>query len=69
MTHGGINSVYEGAYHGVPLLLTPLWGDQAGNAARVTTAGFGEYINIRTGDYFTAEYIAEQMGTILDNPR
>ena len=69
MTHGGVNSIYEAAYHGVPMLIAPLWGDQAGNALKVKTAGFGESVNIRTGDNFTAEYIAAQLNRILDNPR
>jgi len=69
MTHGGLNSVYEATYHRVPMLLTPLWGDQVGNAAKVKLAGFGESIDIKTGVNFTAEMIVNLINKILDDPR
>jgi zeaxanthin glucosyltransferase len=48
ITHGGLNSVLESAYAGVPMLLVPLnnkW-DQNGNAARVVHHGLGIKINL-----------------------
>ena len=37
LTHGGSNSLYEGAYHGVPLIgMAAPWGDQLDNVAKAT---------------------------------
>ncbi len=32
LTHGGIHSMYEAIYHGVPTVVVPLAADQADNA-------------------------------------
>ena len=36
VTHAGSNSIYEAAYHGMPVVCIPLIADQADNAARVS---------------------------------
>ena len=69
MTHGGSNSVHEAAYHGVPMLVTPLWGDQFGFADKVKTAGFGESMDIKVNAKFTAESVAELINKLIDNPK
>ena len=35
VTHGGSNSIYEAAYHAVPIVAVPVFGDQPGNSAKV----------------------------------
>ncbi len=35
LTHAGINSLYEAAYHGKPIVSVPLIVDQPANAAKV----------------------------------
>ncbi|ODN03640.1 UDP-glucuronosyltransferase 2B14 [Orchesella cincta] len=40
MTHGGLLSVQEAVYHGVPLLGLPVFGDQDINVAQAENAGF-----------------------------
>ena len=37
LTHAGINSLYEAAYHGKPVVSVPLIVDQPANAAKVRT--------------------------------
>ena len=41
ITHGGLSSVREAIYFGVPMLVFPGWNDQPGNAARVVWHGLG----------------------------
>ena len=40
LTHGGRNSLEESAYHGVPIVGVPLFGDQHDNLVRATRHGF-----------------------------
>ncbi|KAJ1057313.1 hypothetical protein K5549_022068 [Capra hircus] len=39
ITHGGSNGVYEAIYHGIPMVGTPLFADQADNIARMKSKG------------------------------
>lgn len=41
ITHGGLSSVREAIYFGVPMLVFPCWNEQPGNAARVIHHGLG----------------------------
>ena len=51
LTHGGINSLLEAAYHGVPVVMLPLMADQLDNAMRAEELGMG--LTIRPGDNLT----------------
>jgi glucuronosyltransferase len=41
ITHAGVNSVQEAAYHGVPVVCVPFVGEQLDNAAAAEYHGFG----------------------------
>jgi UDP:flavonoid glycosyltransferase YjiC (YdhE family) len=69
MTHGGSNSVHEGAYHGIPLLNTPLWGDQFGFAQKCMAAGFAKSIDITKNAQFTAQQIVDLVTELIENPK
>ncbi|XP_071991090.1 UDP-glucuronosyltransferase 3A1-like [Engystomops pustulosus] len=44
VTHGGLNSLMEAIYHGVPVLGIPLFGDQPDNLVKIKAKLMGEYI-------------------------
>lgn len=44
ITHGGYNSVREAIRAGVPMVVTPLFGDQLDNARKVAELGLGEQV-------------------------
>lgn len=48
LSHVGHNSIYEAAYHGVPVVGFPLWSDQPENARQITRAGMGLCVDINT---------------------
>ncbi|MBW9153496.1 glycosyl transferase (plasmid) [Clostridium estertheticum] len=47
ITHGGMNSVNESMYYGVPMLVVPIGNDQPSVANRIAELGLGERINKR----------------------
>ena len=46
ITHGGNNGQFEALYHGVPMLVLPVFAEQPANARRVKYKGYGEYLNL-----------------------
>ncbi len=64
LTHGGMNSVNEALWHGVPLLVYPQHGDQHLVAARVAQLGAG--LVLRCGDIEPAT-LREMAAAILSN--
>lgn len=64
ITHGGLNSIYEASFHGVPMVLIPLFGDQFDNAISIENVGMGEKINIKET---TAEKIIDKVHQVLNN--
>jgi MGT family glycosyltransferase len=63
VTHGGANSVMEGMYHGVPLLVVPLTSDQPLQADLVARAGAG--IAVERTD-LTTDSALSALGRLLD---
>lgn len=41
LSHGGLNSIYEAMYHGVPVVGVPLFGDHYDSMTRVAAKGMG----------------------------
>ncbi|XP_060850466.1 UDP-glycosyltransferase UGT5-like isoform X2 [Rhopalosiphum padi] len=66
ITHGGILSLIEAIYHGVPMLSIPVFGDQAHNSMEAESRGFALYV-----PYFelTAEAFGTKLQQILRDPR
>lgn len=59
LTHGGLNSVREALWFGVPMLLFPFHNDGFGNAARARYHKIGQIGSIKRMD-------AEQIGLMID---
>lgn len=45
MSHGGLLGLSESVYCGVPIVLTPMYGDQSHNAAAAKSRGIGSIVN------------------------
>jgi MGT family glycosyltransferase len=61
VTHGGMNSVQEGLYHGVPLAIAPQGADQFWISARASELGAALVLN-------GAGAIFDSVREILSNP-
>ena len=66
VSHVGHNSLYESAYHGVPLVAVPLAGDQPANAMKAEHFGLGLAV-----DYIStnAQQMFETIELIISEPR
>ena len=64
-THGGINSIYEAAFHGVPIVALPLIGDQLDNVNKAISKGFAERVRLP----LTPENVFGPLQKIINDPR
>ncbi|XP_030748578.1 UDP-glucuronosyltransferase 2C1-like [Sitophilus oryzae] len=68
VTHGGLLSITETIYHGVPILAIPIFGDQPMNAEIAQSAGYGLKLSYTEKD-FTEEKFSHALDEILYNPK
>ncbi|XP_067636130.1 UDP-glycosyltransferase UGT5-like isoform X3 [Eurosta solidaginis] len=66
ITHGGMGSVVEAQYHGVPMVGIPLFGDQPSNMANVERSGYGLSVDYLT---LTEESLNTAIQEVLNNPK
>ncbi|XP_063816961.1 UDP-glucuronosyltransferase 3A1-like isoform X2 [Pseudophryne corroboree] len=64
VTHGGLNSLMEAVYHGVPVLGIPLFGDQFDNLVRITAKHMGTFIPVLE---IKSESFANTMRHVIEN--
>lgn len=64
--HGGLNGMFESIYHGVPMILSPFFGDQFDNARIAKDAGFAEVLPLKKA---TAEQLVSVIHYVLTDPR
>ncbi|WML37950.1 glycosyltransferase [Neobacillus sp. OS1-2] len=65
ITHGGMNSVHEGLYYGVPLIVIPQSADQPVIAEQVARIGAGIQLQMES---LTAKQLSEAVEYMLDQP-
>lgn len=66
ISHGGLNSIQDGLYFGVPLLLCPRQEEQTLNASRAVELGAGLMLRQKQ---LTAENFHQAVSQLLDEPR
>ena len=64
--HAGASGVAEAAYHGVPMICSPFFGDQFYNARGVEYMGLGEILSVKTT---TADQLVEMINKVLTEKR
>ena len=65
ITHGGMNSVNEAIYFGVPMIVLPIGNDQPTVAKQVQACGLGRELAIRSID---SAHLQEAVEDVLSNP-
>ncbi|CAB3377023.1 Hypothetical predicted protein [Cloeon dipterum] len=65
ITHGGRLSTQEASYHGVPLVVIPIFADQYKNGAKAINTGVGVSLEFLK---FTKEKFAQAIQEVLNNP-
>ncbi|XP_076275158.1 UDP-glycosyltransferase UGT5-like [Rhynchophorus ferrugineus] len=68
ITHGGLLSIIETIYHGVPILAIPVFGDQPANAERAVYSGYALKLDYHGND-FTEKRLNSLIDELLNNPK
>ena len=66
VSHVGHNSLYESAYHGVPVVAVPFFADQQGNAKKTTHVGLGLDVDWKTSN---AQKLFETIESVITEQR
>ncbi|XP_041118137.1 UDP-glucuronosyltransferase 1-6-like [Polyodon spathula] len=64
MTHGGTHGIYEGICNGVPMVMLPLFGDQADNVQRMASRGVGVVLSIHD---MTSQSLLDALNTVIND--
>uniref|UniRef100_A0A182WIL7 Uncharacterized protein n=1 Tax=Anopheles minimus TaxID=112268 RepID=A0A182WIL7_9DIPT len=65
ITHGGLGSITEAMYYGVPIVGIPMFGDQDGNVAQVVKEGWGVMVSF---DDLTEPLLSGAVQQVLSDP-
>ncbi|KAK5645032.1 hypothetical protein RI129_006332 [Pyrocoelia pectoralis] len=66
VTHGGLLSIIEAVYHGIPIVGIPIFGDQGMNVAIAKADGYGKVVEFST---LTEENFGNAVTEVLNNPK
>ncbi|XP_066488835.1 2-hydroxyacylsphingosine 1-beta-galactosyltransferase [Tiliqua scincoides] len=65
LSHGGLNSIFETMYHGVPVVGIPLFGDHYDTMTRVQAKGMGILLNWKT---VTGDELCDALVKVINEP-
>ncbi|CAG7716696.1 unnamed protein product [Allacma fusca] len=65
VTQGGQISAHQAAFHGIPMIIVPVWADQPFNAKALEYNGIGIHLEISE---ITKETLTRAFEELLDNP-
>lgn len=66
ITHGGLQSLQETIYNGVPILAFPLFGDGFANANKAARMGYGLKLDFTT---VTKQTITKSVEEVIRDPK
>ncbi|XP_029012753.1 2-hydroxyacylsphingosine 1-beta-galactosyltransferase [Betta splendens] len=66
LSHGGLNSIYEAMYHGVPVVGVPLFGDHYDTMTRVAAKGMGVMLHWK---YMSEEDLYAALTRVINDTR
>ncbi|XP_038212493.1 UDP-glucosyltransferase 2 isoform X2 [Zerene cesonia] len=66
VTHGGLLSMFETVYHGVPIVSIPVFCDHDSNAAKAEVDGYAKKLDLQ---YLTADKLYEAIKEVINEPR
>lgn len=66
VSHGGLGSIMESQYYGVPVLGIPMFGNQPGVVQGAVQEGWAVKVEYNT---LTEESVSEALQQLLGNPR
>lgn len=66
ISHGGLGSLVESKYHGVPVVGIPIFGDQEPNVDLIVNEGWAMKIKLET---LSKESLSGAIQEVLENPK
>lgn len=66
VTHGGLLSMYETVFHGVPIVTMPVFCDHDSNAAKAVVDGYAKRIDLQ---HLTTERLYEAIMEVITDPK
>lgn len=66
VTHGGLLSMFETVYHGVPVVTMPVFCDHDANAAKASTDGYALKLDLET---LTTEKLVRAIHKVIHDPK
>ncbi|XP_050677688.1 UDP-glucosyltransferase 2 [Leptidea sinapis] len=66
VTHGGLLSMFETVYHGVPIVTIPVFCDHDSNAAKAQVDGYAKKLDLQ---YLTSEKLYDAIKEVIDDPK
>ncbi|XP_046665677.1 UDP-glycosyltransferase UGT5-like [Homalodisca vitripennis] len=66
VNHGGLHSIIEAVYHGVPMVTLPVFGDHSANSRKTEVDGCSITLELRT---VTADILLAAINKIIDDKR